>query len=96
MATTLNRKTFYEAIQCLKDNVTPSELAEASTYAVFCNNRICCSNDSVGVSVPLVTDVKNCAVELQLLYDFIRKMNDKEVHLSVCTMGISRSKARIP
>ena len=79
MATTLNRKTFYEAIQCLKDNVTPSELAEASTYAVFCNNRICCSNDSVGVSVPLVTDVKNCAVELQLLYDFIHKMNDKEV-----------------
>lgn len=46
---------------------------------MFCNNRICCSNDSVGVSVPLVTDVKNCAVELQLLYDFIRKMNDKEV-----------------
>lgn len=79
MPTTIDRKAFYEALQCLKDNVVPTDLAEASNYAVFYNNRICCSNDSVGVSVPLTVDVTNCAVELQLLYDFIRKMSDKEV-----------------
>ena len=83
MPSTIDRKTFNDAIQCLKENVLPSDLAEASNYAIFHNGRICCANDSVGVSVPLCVDIPDCAVELQLLADFIRKMNDKEVMIGM-------------
>lgn len=77
-AVTLNKKQMFDALQVLKDNVQPSDLAEASAYAIFQHGRVCAMNDSVSVSVPLFCDIEGCAVELQLLYDFIRKMPDKE------------------
>lgn len=77
-ATTLTKKQMFDALQVLKENVQPSDLAEASSYVIFQNERVCAMNDSVAVSVPLFCEVDGCAVELQLLYDFIRKMPDKE------------------
>ena len=76
--TTLTKRQMFEALQVLKDNVQPSDLAEASSYVIFQNGRVCAMNDSVAVSVPLFCDIEGCAVELQLLYDFVRKMPDKE------------------
>ena len=88
MATTINKKQLFDALSVLKDNVMPSDLAECSNYAIFHNNRICAMNDSVAVSVPMFSDVPNCAVELQLLYDFVRKMADKEIIIGMANGGL--------
>lgn len=76
--TTLTKKQMFDALQVLKDNVMPSDLAEASSYVIFQHGRVCAMDNAVAVSVPLFCDIDGCAVELQLLYDFIRKMPDKE------------------
>lgn len=75
---TITKKQMFNALQVLKDNVQPSELDEASSYVIFQHGRVCSMNSSVAVSAPLFCDVDGCAVELQLLYDFVRKMPDKE------------------
>ena len=56
-ATTLTKKQMFDALQVLKENVQPSDLAEASSYVIFQNGRVCAMNDSVAVSVPLFCEV---------------------------------------
>lgn len=77
--TTVSKKALFDALQCLRDNVLPSDLAECSTFAIFSNGRVCAMNDSVAVSVPIDCGIDGVSVELQLLYDCVRKMPDKEL-----------------
>lgn len=80
MAITIERKVLVDGLQIIKDNIVPTELSDASNYVILQNGRLHGYSDSVGITVPLNVDgVPNCAVEMQLLYDFLRKMNDKEI-----------------
>lgn len=76
---TIERKTLLDALTAVKDNVIPTDMSEVSAYVIMQNGRMHGYSDSVGVTIPLHTEVPNCAIELQLFYDFIRKMNDKEL-----------------
>lgn len=83
--TRMDRRKFQEALTIIHDNVEVSDISEMSNCFIFQNNRVHGFNDVVGVTVPLGDEIPNCAVDSELLFEFIRKLpsSDKEIRIGL-------------
>lgn len=74
----MTKKVLLDALHILKENIQPSQTCEGSKYVIFHDGRVCGIDDTIAISIPIFADLSGFAVELQLLYDFVRKISDKE------------------
>lgn len=78
------KKVLYEALHLLKENIQVSQTCEASKYVIFHDGRVCAMDDTIFISIPIYADLSGFAVDMQLIYDFIRRIPDKEFLIGLC------------
>ncbi len=79
----VGKKDLLSALTTLRLNVQPSEISDTSQYTIFQNGRIHAFNDFTGMTIPFISDIPNCAVEANLLYEFVRGVPDSELVMGI-------------
>ena len=90
MALTIDKRKVLDVLTALKMNVPVSDMSDTSKYTIFQEGSIHAFNDFTGMTIPFDPQMEDCAVESQLLYDFVRGVPDKEL-----IMGLKDGALRI-
>ena len=83
MAITIEKKKLLDALTSLKLNVPLSKISDTSKYTIFQSGRVHAFNDFTGMTIPFDPGMCDCAVDAELLYEFVRNVPDKELILGL-------------
>jgi len=80
MKTTIDRKTFLDALELTKPGLASREILEQSTHFAFMDDRVVTYNDLISISHPLPLGIEGC-IPGKVLLSVLKKDKSKELQV---------------